>query len=224
MLVPSWTGWSTAGATSSWERSVMPWSFKTCPTVSPFAVTCSTRPSTLRVTWLPLVIDAYPTVVPITAARATAPTPTNAALLLLTCASFSRTILQTWCSPGLGPASCRHHPSYGLRNGRGRALESRGDAARRRKSRIAPDPGQRAQDPTKRLRSSRNSSAPVVTRLSLSETRQTPRTHGRHQAPPNALSVLASMASHSVARAAPRVSAIARTVSGTRYDALGRPR
>src|SRR6188472_2593735 len=64
----------------------------------------------------------------------------------------------------------------------------------------------------------------LVIRLSLSETRQLPRGGGRHQAPPYAASVLASIASHSAVRSSPRVSAIARTVTGTRYDALGRPR
>ena len=42
--------------------------------------------------------------------------------------------------------------------------------------------------------------------------------------PPKAASVLASTAAQSSARSSPRTSAIARTVSGTRYDALGRPR
>src|SRR3954468_18639036 len=45
-----------------------------------------------------------------------------------------------------------------------------------------------------------------------------------YQGPPNARSVLASRASQSSARSSPRTSAIARTVSGTRYDALVRPR
>jgi hypothetical protein len=73
-----------------------------------------------------------------------------------------------------------------------------------------------------------NSAAPGVTRLSLSETRESllpkQRSSGRHQAPPKAPSVLASMASQSAARSSPRISARARTVTGTRYDAFGRPR
>lgn len=45
-----------------------------------------------------------------------------------------------------------------------------------------------------------------------------------HQVPPNARSVFASIAAHSAARSSARSAAIARTVTGTRYDALVRPR
>ena len=45
-----------------------------------------------------------------------------------------------------------------------------------------------------------------------------------YQAPPKAASVFASIASHSTVRSSPRTPAMARTVTGTRYDALGRPR
>jgi hypothetical protein len=70
----------------------------------------------------------------------------------------------------------------------------------------------------------RESWAGRVTRLSLSETRELPAGSGRHHGPPNAASVFASIASQSTVRSSPRVSAMARTVTGTRYDALGRPR
>src|SRR6478672_11652096 len=45
-----------------------------------------------------------------------------------------------------------------------------------------------------------------------------------YQRPPKAASVLRSTAAHRSARSAPRTSAIARIVTGTRYDAFGRPR
>src|SRR3954452_20183542 len=57
-------------------------------------------------------MEAYPTVVPTTAAAATAAAPARAILLLLTCASFWRTALQTSYFPGLGrrqhmPLTCK---------------------------------------------------------------------------------------------------------------------
>src|SRR3954452_14838377 len=100
MVVPSLTEVSIEGATRSWLFREIPWSCRTSPTVSPVAVTWSTLPSTFSVTSLP--IEAYPTVVPTTAAAATAAAPARAILLLLTCASFWRTALQTSYSPGLG--------------------------------------------------------------------------------------------------------------------------
>jgi hypothetical protein len=69
-----------------------------------------------------------------------------------------------------------------------------------------------------------NSTPLDVTRLSSSENRQLPPMDGSHHGPPNAASVLASMASQREAKSSPRTPAIARTVTGTRYDALGRPR
>lgn len=45
-----------------------------------------------------------------------------------------------------------------------------------------------------------------------------------HQVPPKACSVFTSIAAQSAARSSPRSAAIARTVTGTRYDALVRPR
>src|SRR5262249_19747114 len=100
IVVPSLTAASSAGATSSWLFREMPWSFSTSLTVSPVAETWSIFPSTLRVTSLP--IEAYPTVVPITAAAATATAPTRAILLFLTRAGFWRTALQPSYFPVLG--------------------------------------------------------------------------------------------------------------------------
>src|SRR3954469_19591326 len=114
MVVPSWTASSTAGGTPSCERSEIPWSSSTSPTVPPLAVTRSTAPSTLRVTFMPTAgpIAAYPAVVPMTAVRATAAAPTRAALLLLTRASSWRKNLQTSSSPR---ASGTHAPGRRFR-------------------------------------------------------------------------------------------------------------
>src|SRR5215510_3772766 len=154
MVVPSLTGASIAGATSSWVFSEMPWSCRTSPTVSPVAVTWSIFPSTLRVTSLP--IEAYPTVVPTTAAAATAAAPTRAILLLLTCASFWRTALQTSYSPGLGCASLLASSPWGVVAAATHVVMQKA-ACRSHGSqppapvRLVPDPGQQSQDHTEVL-------------------------------------------------------------------------
>src|SRR3954453_18171984 len=149
MVVPSLTEVSIEGATRSWLFREIPWSCRTSPTVSPVAVTWSTLPSTFSVTSLP--IEAYPTVVPTTAAAATAAAPARAILLLLTCASFWRTALQTSYSPGLG-----WHLAVVSSPGGVVAAATHGSCKRLRVALTARSPRCRSNEPTR--------SRPTVTR------------------------------------------------------------
>src|SRR3954454_2428566 len=231
MVVPSFTDASSAGATSSWLFREIPWSCRTSPTVSPLAVTWSTCPSTFRVTSLP--IEAYPTVVPTTATAATAAAPTRAILLLLIRARCWRTALQTSYSPGLGWRLTCHLAWKGLR------VAHTARSPRRRFESLHPIPANSHQTLRTSGAHTQNYGATCDGALVVRNPRVTAGggeiTPGRtprptradrpfHQGPPNARAVFSSIARHRSARSSPRVSAIARTVTGTRYDALGRPR
>src|SRR3954447_24868666 len=170
MVVPSFTDASSAGATSSWLFREIPWSCRTSPTVSPLAVTWSTCPSTFRVTSLP--IEAYPTVVPTTATAATAAAPTRAILLLLIRARCWRTALQTSYSPGLGWRLTCHWHGKGCASLTPLAAPGAGSNPFTRSRPTVTRPYVR-RAPTPKT------TAPLVTGLSLSETRELPRVEGR---------------------------------------------
>ena len=162
----------------------------------------------------------------------------SVSLLLLRSAIELRTMLQWWYSPGRGTDSARAGPGVLMLRGLARGSPTN-KACRRCRRRVwtplalsesFPTPGQQSQDangdgppdqvkPTLKCLGSRDLTSPIGLPARFGMVCGQP-----PQGPPKAWSVFASTASQSDSRSLPSVSAMARIVKGTRYDALGRPR